>query len=383
MKPSSLKRSWCCLILLFTAIIAIIFLGGCQTSTFRAARLPLEYRVSAQSQTKTIDFSRVASPGTSNSIIAPSDLLEVTVSTGRHDEKITPVKIRVANDGSIDVPVIGPVPVAGMEEFAASQSIANLAIQRGMYRHPLVTVEIESKAVNRITVLGAVEKPGTYELPRGNSDLVRALAESGGLTEEAGTELEIVRQPSIGIAAYEQESNQKIANHSGEVQLAAYQDVGRPAKKRNFLATSATTIKLDLSASKPMEYADYRLNDLDVVRVVPRDKRMIHVTGLVTNPGQFKLPQDQDLRLLDAVALAGGRSSPVADKVYVIRHIKNRAEPLVIQASLSQAKKNGLENLRLTAEDTVSVEQTPVTAVIDTLGKFFRLTFGVASNTVF
>jgi len=67
----------------------------------------------------------------------------------------------------------------------------------------------------------------------------------------------------------------------------------------------------------------------------------------------------------------------------VIRHLNHRPEPIVIRASLSKAKQNGLENLRLMAGDTISIEQTPKTAIVDTIGKFFRLSFGVARTTAF
>jgi hypothetical protein len=73
----------------------------------------------------------------------------------------------------------------------------------------------------------------------------------------------------------------------------------------------------------------------------------------------------------------------VADKVYVIRRVADREEPLVIRASLSEAKRNGLENLRLAAGDTVSVEQTPATALVDTFEKFFRFSYGVATSSFF
>ncbi|MEM8946996.1 MAG: SLBB domain-containing protein [Planctomycetota bacterium] len=357
-----------------------ILAAGCQSSGYRAAQLPAEFRVSQSSPNKAIDLSRIASQGTSDSIIAPNDLLKVTVATGRHDEKNTPVEIRVADNGTINVPVIGQVPVAGMEAFAAGQNIANLAIQRGMYKHPLVTVSIESKAINRITVLGAVEKPGTYEIPRGSSDLVSALAEAGGLTEEASTAIEVVRQPGYALADNEPVQPSSSPEETSEIQLAGYQSTRRANSPRPM---EPKTFKLDLAAGLPRQYSDYRLSDRDVVRVVPLEKQVIHVTGLVTSPGQFDLPPDQDLRLLDAVALAGGSSSPVADKVFVIRHAKNRAEPLVIEASLAKAKQNGLENLLLTAEDTVSVEQTPATTIVDAFSRFFRLSFGVASNTIF
>ena len=264
-----------------------------------------------------------------------------------------------------------------METVDASRNITNLAIQRGMYLNPLVTVEIESKAVNRVTVLGAVEEPGVHELPRGGSDLVSALAAAGGLNKEAGTEIEIIRHPRFQLA---ENSPAEGAADSSDVQLASYgQPVQQGAAPGRWIP--AQTTRIDLKAGQSFAGIDYRLDDRDIIRVVPKENDMIHVAGLVYKPGQFELPTDQDLRLLDAIALAGGESSPVADKVFVIRHIQGQSQPLVIQASIKEAKRNGLENLRIAAGDTITIEHTPATAVVETLSKFFRLTFGVARSS--
>jgi len=370
--------------LLFLLLLSV-GLAGCKSSALQAERLPAQFRAQRSHGDRNINLAQIASPGTSNDILAPGDLLEITVSTGREKEAKDPVITRIAENGEIDVPIIGTVAVAGLEAFDASQSIKNVAIQRGMYRHPLVTVEIKSKAVNRITVLGEVNEPGVHELPRGSSDLVSALAAAGGLTDEASTVVEVIRQPKFGLAATESPAGPIATVSQNEIELASYQNLPLSSnqQRRSVLPVFANPMQVDLAGGGLAGRADFRLQDRDVVRIKQRKNEMIYVTGLVLKPGQFDLPHDQDLYLLDAIALAGGLKSAVADKVLIIRRIENQAKPLAIQASLLKAKKNGLENIRLAAGDTISVEQTPVTAVIDTLGKFFRLTFGVASNTVF
>ena len=352
-------------------LLSLILATGCQSPAFRAGKLPAKYRSAARGDRQSIDFSKVASSGPSDAVIAPSDLLDITVATGREDENVEPIAARVAEDGTVLVPIIGPVPVAGLEALEASQNISKLAIERGMYRNPLITVEIKTKAVNHITVLGAVKEPGLHELPRGSSDLVSAIAAAGGLNEEAGTEVEIVRQPSTVLAdnSFAQPEN---------VQLASHQSSGGQVRH-----IPATTLNLDLSKTSGSNYGEVKLSDRDVVRIVPRKKETIYVSGLVKEPGMFELPVEQDIHLLDAIALAGGQSSDVADKVFVIRRVESQAEPIVIQASISAAKKNGLENLRLAAGDTITIEQTPATAIVDSLKHFFRLSLGVASNTAF
>jgi polysaccharide export outer membrane protein len=114
--------------------------------------------------------------------------------------------------------------------------------------------------------------------------------------------------------------------------------------------------------------------------VMPQEKQVIHVTGLVAKPNQFELPRNKDIRVLDALAMAGGTNSPVADKVFVIRQVPNEAQPAVIKVSIRAAKRHGDENLLLAAGDLVSVESTPATMTVDTLTKFFRVAFGVSGN---
>ena len=359
--------------------LAVVLSVGCQSPGFRANQLPAQYRAAQQTRQEHINLARVAAPGASESLIAVSDLLEITISTGRSDDMLEPYLARVADDGTVDVPIIGPVPVAGQETSEASQSIVSLAKQRGMYLHPLVTVEIEAKAVNQITVLGAVNEPGVHEIPRGNCDLMSALAAGGGLTDEAGTQIEIIRQPQFGILNAADDSK-SVETESGEIQLAGY-NASAQAARRGW--SPPRTYRFDLARGQIPQGADFRLVDRDVVRIVPRKKAVIHVAGLVNSPGQFELPVDEDVRLLDAVALAGGRSSPAADKIFIIRQLEDEPQPLLIQASLSKAKRDPAENLRLTSGDSVSIEQTPLTAVVDTIGNFFRLTFGVASTSIF
>ena len=54
---------------------------------------------------------------------------------------------------------------------------------------------MDAKRVDRVTVVGAVKKPGVYEIPRGSSDLLAAIVTAGGLADDAGTEVEI-RSPA-------------------------------------------------------------------------------------------------------------------------------------------------------------------------------------------
>jgi polysaccharide export outer membrane protein len=324
--------------------------------------------VAAKPDVQDLNLARIASPGGDQSRVDPGDLVEVTIASGRDGEEPAPVATRIADNGAADIPLVGQVQLSGLEPFEAGQRIAKAAVERGIYRRPHVSLEIKSKAVNRVTVMGAVDKPGVYELPRASSDLVSALASAGGLTEEADTVVEIVRPAAPPGALFDVNATPP-SGYDG-IQQVDYQFAAAGQSQR---------VRVDLAGAAPT-LADYRLGDRDMVVAPTREKEVIFVTGLVTEPGQFELPAKQDVHLLDAVAMAGGISVPVADKVLIIRRRGGRPEPVPIEASLSAAKRNGRENLLLGAGDVVSVEQTPATAVVDTFIKLFRVSFGMAST---
>ena len=366
--------------LILGLLLASAVATGCQSQAIHASRLPAEYRTASIAGHSKINLGRLTSSGTSNALISPGDLLEVIIASGRDEEKQKPTLARVSNDGVVELPAIGIVYVAGLEPFEASQNIATASIERGIYLKPSVTVSIQSKAVNQITVLGEVDNPGVHELPRNACDLISALGAAGGLSEEASTTIEIIRHRPTILASRDEPNG---------VKPAAYASLGQggpPASPQLAQYQSQPPIQsqtIDLAMLSPHVHSDYHLEDRDVVVVHPNEKRLFHVAGLVKKPGQFELPNDQDVHLLDAVAMAGGLDSVVADKVYVIRRVEGQAQPLVIEASLQEAKHNGLENLRLAAGDTVNVEQTPSTVFVDTLTKLFRISMGVTRGTLF
>jgi polysaccharide export outer membrane protein len=117
------------------------------------------------------------------------------------------------------------------------------------------------------------------------------------------------------------------------------------------------------------------LFDGDVVYVAKRMLRPVYVIGLVHKPGEFPYPPSQELRVLDALALAGGVSNVVAEDVLIIRQMPNQKEPVRIAVSI-QAAKNGRDNVALAPGDTVTVEQTPTTVAVDVIYTFFRVGFG-------
>ena len=75
------------------------------------------------------------------------------------------------------------------------------------------------------------------------------------------------------------------------------------------------------------------------------------------------MPVGQPVHVLDAIAMAGERSNPWADKIYITRHVNGENEPVVIETSVVNAQHSNESNIRLSPGDVVCVEQTPKTVV--------------------
>jgi polysaccharide export outer membrane protein len=325
-----------------------------------------------------INLARMDGGNAGTSQIGPGDLIEVTIVSGRSDERPTPVPARVAENGTIQVPLIGAVEVMGIEPLEAERRIAMAAVDRGIYRQPNITVKVIDRAVNRVTVLGAVSEPGTVSLPRGSSDLLSALAAAGGLSKEAGSRVDILKHGGHPFATAGNHAN--LLPQGGVMHASAAIPVSAAAAAQaadTSAVTGPQTLHLDLSQAGASPGGNISLGDRDVVMVLPKEKQVIHVTGLVSKPNQFEFAPEEDVRVLDAIAMAGGTTIPLADKVLVIRRLPDMPEPAVIKVSIAEAKRNGEENMRLAPGDLVSVESTMTTMAVDTVSKFVRFAVGI------
>ena len=89
------------------------------------------------------------------------------------------------------------------------------------------------------------------------------------------------------------------------------------------------------------------------------------------------MPFDRDLHLLDALAMAGGRTTAAADLVLIVRRVPHENRYVVIDASVRQAKRESAANLRLAPNDVVSVEETPITFLSGAMRNFLRFGFSI------
>jgi polysaccharide export outer membrane protein len=341
-------------------LFAVMSGAGCRSIVEYTARdLPPEIRSLSDRGPKNVDLSRIARQSISANVIYPGDVLDVTIASGAETTPPQPVPIRVDDQGNVELPLVGSVTVGGLSLTDAEGAIQQAGIEKRIYRRPQVTVLMRERRTIQVRVIGAVTKPGIYELPAAGSDLLAAIVAAGGLTDEAGTQVE-VRHPN-GLQAA------KTAQSSG-VMLASFEDGERPQR----------TVRIDLQETGRRSPAELEVEDGSVVMVMPKTMKSISVIGLVRRPGNYELPKDEPLRVLDALALAGDRTLSIANKIHVIRQVPDRDQPVVIGVSIRKAKASSAENLVLAPGDVISVEETPVTFIVDTIRGFIRFGFSSA-----
>jgi polysaccharide export outer membrane protein len=138
------------------------------------------------------------------------------------------------------------------------------------------------------------------------------------------------------------------------------------------------TVKINLVSAAQEGGIAYTINDGDVVMINRQPARPVHVMGLVHKPGQYDMPPNADLHLLDAVAMAGGVSSILADRILILRRVPGHDELIRIESSIRKAKQGAVDDVLLAPGDVVSVEETPTTFLWDVIRNVVR--FGVGGR---
>jgi protein involved in polysaccharide export with SLBB domain len=142
-----------------------------------------------------IDNSRVLlAPPVESSTIGPDDIFRMQIV----GEKDLPDEYQVSSDGSVDLPYIHRVQAAGLEPQELAKLIRDRLISEKILKDPSVIVAIKEYRSKKITVLGQVQKPGSFSFSSGMT-LLQAVSLSGGFTSIAKTDhVHLTRRTKTG-----------------------------------------------------------------------------------------------------------------------------------------------------------------------------------------
>lgn len=214
-----------------------------------------------------------------NMKLAPGFLLNVKV---LYDQDFDG-SYRIDQGGSIVLPELGAIHVAGDTASEARAQVAKMLVDARLMKEPQVTLEILEYAAPEVTILGEVAVPGKYPLlvPHKLTDV---LGLAGGTTITAASEIQITR------------------SGSGEQMLVHY--------SRN---------------SNLQSVSDVIVHPGDTVFV--KRAGIVYVLGGVMRPGGYVMQEQGSLSVLEAVALANGTSLPASiHTVYILRKNSDGSE---------------------------------------------------------
>lgn len=130
-------------------------------------------------------------PDMSNYILKPRDVIRIEVF---QEEDLTR-EVRVAAEGTISLPLINEVRVAGMTVQDAQETIRRLYDEKYLV-DPQVSILVISYTERRLQVHGHVARPGPVLIPpEENMTLTEAIAAANGLTRMADKRKIIIRRP--------------------------------------------------------------------------------------------------------------------------------------------------------------------------------------------
>ena len=136
---------------------------------------------------------------TTNAVTAPSGYVlsandQVAVEVFGEDDLRTNGRLNA--EGNLSLPLLGSVRLSGLTLTQATARVTEL-YARDYLVNPKVNVMLIGYAKRRFTVLGQVNRPGSFEMPDGSPggiDLLEAVAMAGGYTRIAAPERITVRR---------------------------------------------------------------------------------------------------------------------------------------------------------------------------------------------
>lgn len=244
-----------------------------------------------------------AEPKASDYRIGPEDLLEITVLEAPDLNRT----VRVAARGEISLPLLGGVKTVGLTPRQLEIVIEEL-LRRSYMKDPHVGVFVREVQSHPISIVGAVKKPGVFQV-RGAKSLLEVLSLAEGLADDAGDTVIVMRGAGLNGAPGQ--------NHE-QSPGAAPGSASRPATETGVISsaptdsTSEETLEVNLKDLLESGNSRYNLavNPGDIVKVTRAG--IVYVVGEVRKPGGFLLKNNENISVLQAIALGEGLTHTAA-----------------------------------------------------------------------
>lgn len=208
--------------------------------------------------------------------IGPRDLVAIRV----FEEPKLNVDLRVNDDGTIRLPLVGRVDAEGLTEDELTQRLKSV-LEEELLQRASVSVEVLEYRSRPISVIGAVRSPGTLNTS-GRLTLLEALTAAGGLSSSHGEEIHVLRRASNGL--------------TDQIEIPI----------EDLLVRADPDLNIPIFAN-------------DLINVPAAVDVTIYCLGEVSSPGAITFKSTQRVTLLSAIARAGGLTERASKKLLIKR----------------------------------------------------------------
>jgi protein involved in polysaccharide export with SLBB domain len=262
---------------------ASLLLAGCGDRIRQPSPEELARFQTADQARPTVDMDRVlqakivagpyrAVPGDVLRLEMPKFPDQQSATTGT-DSRQT-YNCRIGDDGTIVLPMVGPLPVWGKSLAEIESAIAAQYYPKYVAAPLPVYVSVLEYQTKRVSIAGAVTQPGIYSLRHDQMSLVALLMQAGGIVgqgaavirinrtdgpgpraENGGQSIHPIRSPSSEIrppvlrAVFEREGPLRttgwlrVEQDKGEVSVRKWLDIGNEPQRREFFHALASQSK--------------------------------------------------------------------------------------------------------------------------------------------
>jgi len=242
------------------------------------------------------------------------DVLDINV----YQEQDLSGTFRVSANGHIPFPLVGDVQVAGLTPPQAQEKLEAL-LRDGYLKRPQVAVTVKEYRSKGVSVLGAVNNPGAYQLSGGRVALLDLLSMAGGVSLEEGSKSLILLRPEA----------------NGE--------------------TKSTTINLDRLLKEGDPSLNVTLQPHDAIYVAKADAIIVY--GEVKNPGTYPL-ESKAMTVLEALSRAGGLTTLAAPNRTRIIRVEGGVEKTVRVRVADIIAGERMKDMTLQAGDVIVVPES-------------------------
>lgn len=264
-------------------------------------------------------------------VITAGDLVQVSVFETQELQK----EARVGARGFVTLPLLGSVQVMGLTTAEAEKKIEDL--YRAKYLHdPHVSIYIKEQQGQKVTVVGAVKKPGTYDYPA-RRRLLDALALAEGLDDKAGKTVQVRRV------------------------------IDDPSNPTTFL------VDMDALIQNGRTELNLEIKSGDVIYVP--EAGTVYVDGAVKKPGSY--PIKKQMSINEAITAAGGLTmSADQNDVKLVRYMDGGKREVI------QLNQENIQSTPLTLNDRdlVFVERNAMKSIFSSFSVYLGPFGGVGMS---